>query len=358
MQIVARGWYIHVAKWSHLVLEFILAVALVLLLITASASAAGKRLQERSLYANSTLPGATTYYKLSFRYMSADPVGSVELLFCNDPIPYMPCVTPTGMSVAGATLSNQSGETGFSIATKTTNKIVLSRTAVSPTDHASSYTFDGIVNPTTSNNAFAIRIKTFSSTNATGSQVDFGSVRGQVTEGIVIETQVPPMLIFCMAEEVDYNCTGTNENYYTEMGDLNSKDTLTAQSQMAVGTNASGGFVITANGSTMSAGTSTIQPLDAPTPSKQGTNQFGMNLVENSSPNIGADPEGSWTNAVVADNYNQRDKYMFRNGDIIAYSPNVSLMKKYTVSYVVNSSPELKAGVYTTTINFIASGRF
>jgi hypothetical protein len=161
-----------------------------------------------------------------------------------------------------------------------------------------------------------------------------------------------------MAEEVDYNCTGTNENYYTEMGDLNSKDTLTARSQMAVGTNASGGFVITANGSTMSAGTSTIQPLDAPTPSKQGTNQFGMNLVENSSPNIGADPEGSWTNAVVADNYNQRDKYMFRNGDIIAYSPNVSLMKKYTVSYVVNSSPELKAGVYTTTINFIASGRF
>jgi hypothetical protein len=33
-------------------------------------------------------------------------------------------------------------------------------------------------------------------------------------------------------------------------------------------------------------------------------------------------------------------------------------MKKFTVSYVVNSSDNLKAGVYTTTITYIASGRF
>ena len=49
---------------------------------------ASMRLQDRSLYMNSDSAGATTFYRLAFRYMSPDPVGSVELLFCDDPIPY------------------------------------------------------------------------------------------------------------------------------------------------------------------------------------------------------------------------------------------------------------------------------
>ena len=33
-------------------------------------------------------------------------------------------------------------------------------------------------------------------------------------------------------------------------------------------------------------------------------------------------------------------------------------MKKFTVSYILNASPDLRAGVYSTTVTFIASGRF
>jgi hypothetical protein len=169
---------------------------------------------------------------------------------------------------------------------------------------------------------------------------------------------VPPMLIFCMAQQVAQNCAGTNDTYYTDLGTLDSETTLTAQSEMAVGTNASQGFVITANGTTLSAGTNVINALSKPTPSEVGTNQFGINLVQNSDPVVGANQEGDWPNAMPTSDYNQANKYKFVSGDVIASSPDVSLMEKFTVSYVINSSVDLRAGVYTTTITYIASGRF
>lgn len=342
--------------WHRFTIEAVLFIFLAVIAIVDPASA--KRLQDRSIYMNTSEAGASTFYRISFRYMSPDPVGSVEFLFCDDPIPYHPCVVPAGLNVAGATLTEQTTDTGFALTSVSTNRLVLQRTPTAPTGNRASYTFDGMINPTNIGTAFSVRLKTFTSTDATGEQIDFGSMRAQITEPITIETQVPPMLIFCLAQEVQYNCAGTNDVYYTDMGELSPTSTLTAQSQMAVGTNATGGFAITANGAPMSAGTKIIPSLDQPTVSQQGQDQFGINLVANTEPAIGNDPEGEWANAVESDDYGQPDKYLFRSGDIVAFSPNVSLMKKFTVSYIVNSSPNLKAGVYTTTINFIASGRF
>lgn len=345
------------STWRHLWSEELLALFLVAFVFVTPVSAA-MRFQERGLYMDSAVPGATTSYKVSFRYMSPQPVGSVDMLFCIDPIPYHPCVTPPGLNVSGATLSDQSGETGYSILSKTVNHIVLSRPPSMIAGGSSSYTFGNIVNPTDVSQSFSVRLKSHGSTNATGAQIDFGSVKGQVTKEVVIETQVPPMLIFCAAEEVAENCANTNENYYTDMGELSAKSTLTAQSQMAVGTNASGGFAITANGIPPSAGTNVIDALNTPTKSIQGNNQFGINLVENRTPYVGGNPEGDWANAIPSPEYSIPDQYKYLSGDVVAYSPNVSLMKKFTVSYVVNSREDLKPGVYTTTINYVASGRF
>lgn len=350
-------WHARTLTWHRLSLEVVLAVVLAVIMATTPAFA-DMRLQDRSLYINSSEPGATTFYRLSFRYMSAQPVGSVELLFCESPIPYMPCQTPNGMDVSSANLTQQSGETGYSIGSRSTNRIVMSRVASQPTNPMSAYTLDGVVNPVDINQAFSVRIRTFNSTNATGPQVDFGTVRSQVIEGIELATQVPPMLIFCLAEEVSENCVTTNEVNYRDMGQLSPSATLTAQSQMAVGTNASGGFAIVANGAPLSAGNSVIKSPTQPTTSQPGSNQFGINLVDNSAPDIGNNPEGDWQNAIVAADYNRPDHYKFVDGDVVAYSPNVSLMKKFTVSYILNSSKDLRAGVYTTTINYIASGRF
>jgi len=344
-------------NWRHIFTEELVALVLVLFIFIAPASAA-MRFQERSLYINSTVPGATTSYEVSFRYMSPQPVGSVEMLFCIDPIPYHTCVTPVGLDVSNATLSTQTGESNFAILSKSANRIVLTRATSSIPTTSSSYKFDNVVNPTDSSQPFSIRLKSLSSSDGTGAQVDFGSVRGQVTDGMVIATQVPPMLIFCLAQKVDYNCGGSDDIFYTDMGTLDSKTTLKAQSQMAVGTNASGGFAITANGTPMSAATNVIDAPSSPTESTPGKNQFGINLVENNDPEIGENPEGEWTNAIASPNYSVPNMYMYVPGDVVAYSPNVSLMKKFTVSYILNASPSLRAGVYTTTMTYIASGRF
>lgn len=357
MRPLVANWHARTLTWHYISLEYVLAIFLAMVVIVSPASAA-MRLQERSLYMNSSEAGATTFYRVAWRYMSPDPIGSVEMLFCEDPIPYHPCVAPAGLNVSGATLAQQSGETGFSITSRSANRIVLSRTAVTPTNPMSAYTLDNVINPSDSDRAFSIRLKTHTSNNASGPQVDFGSMRAQVTPGVEIATQVPPMLIFCLAEQVAENCVSTNQIHYDDMGELRPDTTLTSQSQMAVGTNATGGFAIVAHAAPLSAGTNVIASPTSPTASQQGVNQFGINLVANNSPTVGNDPEGEWANAVASPNYSQPDRYMLQSGDVVAYSPNVSLMKKFTVSYVVNSSPNLRAGVYTTTINFIATGRF
>jgi hypothetical protein len=346
-----------VYNWHHVFTEELIALVLVLFIFITPASAA-MRFQERSLYMDSTLPGATASYTVSFRYMSPQAVGSVDMLFCVDPIPYHECVTPPGLNASNAMLSGQTGESNFGIVSKSTNHIVLSRTPGPITTTNSSYKLDNIVNPTDTSQSFSIRLKSLGSIDGSGAQVDFGSVKGQVTDGVEISTQVPPMLIFCLAEEVYDNCSGTNDTFYTDMGNLSSNSTVTAQSQMAVGTNASGGFAITANGTPMSAATNVIDAPTSPTLSTPGKNQFGINLVENNTPSVGKNPEGDWANAIASPNYSVPNMYMYVPGDVVAYSPNVSLMKKFTVSYILNASPTLRAGVYTTTMTFIASGRF
>lgn len=345
------------SPWRKLWSEESIALLLVLFVFVPPASAA-MRFQERSLYINSARPGDVTTYTVSFRYMSPAAVGSVDMLVCEDPIPYHPCVKPAGFDASDAVLSQQSGETGFSIQAKTANHIVLSRTPSIITNAKSSYTFENIKNPTGTTQAFSIRLRSHATTNATGPQIDFGSVRSQVTNSIMIETQVPPMLIFCAAQAVAEDCTGTNDTYYEDMGQLSAQTTLAAQSQMAVGTNASGGFAITANGPPPSAGTSVIDAPEVPTGSIPGINQFGINLVANSTPQVGGDPEGTWANAITTPDYGMPNKYKYVPGDVVAYSPNVSLMKKFTVSYILNSSEDLQPGVYSTTITYIASGRF
>ena len=253
----------------HLWPEELIALLLAVLFLAAPVTEA-KRFQDRSLYMQSSEPGVTTSYKVSFSYMSPNPVGSLDMQFCIDPIPYHPCVAPPGIDVSDAILTGQTGESSFTILSQTANRIILTRSPTMGISQASSYNFEGIVNPTDNGQAFSIRLKSHASGDASGAQIDFGSVRGQVASGIVIETQVPPMLVFCVAEEVSENCTTTNDNYYVDMGQLNPSTTLTAQSQMAVGTNASGGFAITANGTPLSAGTNVIDGMTTPSASTPG----------------------------------------------------------------------------------------
>lgn len=345
-------------KWRHLWTPEVLALLLAVFVFAVPAGAS-TRLEERSLLMQNNEPGVTTAYTVGFRYMTPAPINSVDMLFCISPIPYEACVTPPGLDVSNAVLSTQQGEVGYVADVRSENHIVLSRPSSGFTASLpSTYRFENIKNPSDVDQSFSIRLRTHTSLDASGPQVDFGSVKGQVTQGINIETQVPPMLMFCVAQQVAENCESTNGTYYTNMGQMETDSTLVARSQMSVGTNATGGFAITSVGTPLAAGTSVIDGISVPTESIPGRNQFGINLVANTAPAIGSNPEGEWANATPTADYSIQDQYKYVSGDVIAESPNVSLMKKFTISYIVNASPSLRAGVYSTTITYIASGRF
>ena len=327
-------------------------------LLQIPANAASTRLQVRGVMMTSSRPGDITDYTLSWLYMSPQPVGSIVLDFCTNPIPYLQCYTPAGMDISNVALTSQTGQTGFSITTHTENRIILSRIPNTVTENEqASYTFSGIKNPTNTD-AFAIRIQVYDQPYGSGDKGDFGGVRGSVSAPISIETQVPPMLIFCLAQQVELECSGSNEVYASKLGELKPNETLSATSQLAVGTNASGGFAITVDGIPLAAGTNVIDAMAFPALSQQGKNQFGINLVANTAPEVGEDPFGVWANAQPTADYGTPNVFKYQSGDIVASSPNVSLMKKFTVSYIVNTRANLKPGIYATTITFIASGRF
>lgn len=340
------------------VFELVLSALICFVISTVPVSAV-IRFQQRSLMIDSTVPGATTNYTLSMEYVTQASVGSLNLLFCIDPIPYEPCVPPAGLDVSHAVLSSQSGESGYTITTQTANHLVLSRTpSVVVPNVQSSYVLSGVVNPTYIVHSFAIRLSDYATQDTSGPLYDQGAVITQITDSIVLQAQVPPILIFCVGKQVDQDCSNVGGGNYNDLGTLNPTQTLVDDSQMAAGTNASGGYVITVNGPTMSSGLNTINSPNAPSPSIPGTNEFGINLVANNNPVVGSDPDGASVNASVAANYGIPNRYMYHDGDLVASAPNVSLIRRYTVSYILNSSKDLRAGVYTTTLTYVCTGRF
>lgn len=354
-------------KLAHLKphhLTFLEVTMLLLLVVTISSQSAYAadvtRLKNRSLLITSPQPGAKTDYKLSFTYASTDPIGSIEVLFCINPIPDEPCTKPVGFDASNATLIDQTGETGFAVSFRNQNRVVLTRVA-SPTGLTpSTYTLGNIINSTDIGRSYAARLSTHHSTNASDPlpYVNLGSVLTGVNDGISIATQVPPVLVFCLGQTVSADCADISETNYSDMGELSPNTTLTATSQMAANTNASGGYAITINGTTMQAGTNVIKALNEPDYSRPGTPQFGINLKSNTLPTVGQDPDGSWDHGNPTVKYATANKYAFNDGDIVASSPDVELERRYTVSYIVNSPPTLRAGVYTSTLTYICTGRF
>ncbi len=102
-----------------------------------------------------------------------------------------------------------------------------------------------------------------------------------------------------------------------------------------------------------------LAPMTSGGTSTQGTEQFGMNLVANTSPTNGTYPSGagadpslqpnsSYANGQAATGYNTPNTYKYNKGDIIAQSGAGRAwgQTNYTVTYIENISNITYAGVY------------
>lgn len=322
-----------------------------------------------------SLPGGVVKHKFDFTLGSASPFGSIRFQYCtlarDNPADggTSNCVTPTGLVTTSATLFDQQGSTGFSIADQATNgTIVLGKaTAAAPTGPVS-YTFDTVTNPTATNTTFFVRITTYASSDGSGVPIDTGTVAASTANAIQLSGVMPESLIFCTGATVS-TTSGQPDCTTATAGDVkfnqlfSPSDTAIATSQMAASTNALNGYSITVNGATLTSGSNTITAMSTTAPSTIGTAQFGMNLVANTTPGVGADvaPAVDAPNNLLgaaSANYGTADSFRFVDGESVAAATGPTNSQIFTASYIVNVPGSMPAGNYSTTLTYICTATY
>jgi hypothetical protein len=315
-------------------------------------------LPQRSVTVENATAGATTTYQFQFDIATVGSLGSIKAEFCaNDPIVTDPCVAPAGFDISAAVLSAQSGETGFAVdAGTTSNELILSRPTGPDSAQTVSYTLDNVTNPS-SDGAYYVRLFTYASNDASGAYTDHGGLAFAMNATINVSSFVPPYLLLCGGTFIaNFDCS-TATGDYLNFGELSSQVTKSAATQLVLATNAASGYSVFVDGTTMTTGNSVIPALTTGDVSRPGTSQFGFNLVANSTPTVGNNPQGPGSGNVSAD-YAISNRYRFNPGEQVISAPGTSDYRKFTVSYIVNIGNAQAPGLYVTTLTYVAVASF
>lgn len=151
-----------------------------------------------------------------------------------------------------------------------------------------------------------------------------------------------------------------------DLGYLSTSQTKTATATFSVKTYLAGGYVVKADGNPPA---STVAPfpqlhtLSSPTASSTGTEQFGMNLVANTSPtsfgqNPTQVPDSTFSFGTVASGYATPNFYKYVKGDIIASSTKSTGETDYTISYIFNIGSATPSGLYAFHQDLVATSTF
>jgi hypothetical protein len=149
-------------------------------------------------------------------------------------------------------------------------------------------------------------------------------------------------------EYLELNVTAGN----VDLGTLDSSTTGTGTGTFYVRTYVASGYVVRTMSNTLtSEGGATIDAMTSGGSSAQGTEQFGINLVANTSPaTFGADPvpqpNNSFAFGEAATGYDTSNSFKYNVGDTIASAPKGVGQTDYTISYLANVSVLTEAGTY------------
>lgn len=152
----------------------------------------------------------------------------------------------------------------------------------------------------------------------------------------------------------------TVNNGTANFGSFTPSGASVATSTFSVSSYTSYGYVVQLVGSPPSKGGHTLAAMSATGPSVAGTEQFGINLVANTSPvSVGANPDrGQFGFGSAAINYGTSNMYRYVSGETIALAPKSSGLTTYTISYIVNVSSLTPGGEYTGNQVVVAIGTF
>jgi len=339
----------------------------------------------RSLLLGSSAASAVTTYAFSFKPGTGGNIGAIKFELCDSPVESISCVNSGNSSGASftsnsASIQSQSGISGFTAGTggggsppaptantfwitNGTPQNVLTSTQVT-------VTFQNVRNPSASNVEFYGRITTYTNSDGTG-EVDFGAAAVGTTQQITVSGNMPESLVFCVGTSITSDCT-TISGSSVNLGTFSPLITNTGTSVMQASTNASFGYTISINGTTMTSGLNTIPAMGTQTlnsagcspscTSSAGTSQFGSNVRANNlataSPNsFGADVSGAG-GASGSGGYNGVNSFRFFSGDTVASVNGPTKANTFTNSYIVNVGGDQAAGQYTATMTYICTATF
>lgn len=105
-----------------------------------------------------------------------------------------------------------------------------------------------------------------------------------------------------------------------------------------------------------------LTPMGTSAQSGPGQEQFGINLRDNSTPNVGNDPvqipDATYSFGDAVNGYDQPNWFKFVDGDVIAASNKSSGKTSFTISFIANISKDTPAGEYGGTFSVIVTPTF
>ena len=158
---------------------------------------------------------------------------------------------------------------------------------------------------------------------------------------------------------IEFNVSNTN----IDLGSLTTTTTKTATATFSVKAYLSHGYDVTNASDPPTNGSYTMQPITIPAGSQVGTEQFGINLVANTSPTTFGSypvhtPDNTFSFGQVSTDYVTPDFYKYNKGDIIAFSNASSSATNYTISYIFNVGNVTPGGTYTLHHVLVATATF
>lgn len=134
----------------------------------------------------------------------------------------------------------------------------------------------------------------------------------------------------------------------------------TATAAFSVLNYTSWGYVVQVYGAPPTNGSHSIAAMSSTDISRIGQEQFGINLVANSSPvSFGANPDnGQFGFGSINANYNTAGSFRYVEGETIATAPKSSGITLYTISYLVNVASVTPGGQYVSNQTIVIIGTY
>lgn len=137
----------------------------------------------------------------------------------------------------------------------------------------------------------------------------------------------------------------------SNLGELTTETTGSKTMQVKIRNYLTGGYRLQIIGDAPKYGDRPLNTLTTPTNSRPGTEQFGINAVDNVIPNVGANPVlqpdgGDGTDLVLSD-YKTPNRYKYVSGQTIAETTTNTGGADFTITMIVNISNQTPAGKYT-----------